>query len=355
MQPGVRIPYDSDGTVGLIKRSNDLGGDMLDVPSSALNAMNSTMGAGMVVGTDRWSQQDTYDNDSVGGLSAPNNRAFFLLILPVPTRLRGIFLVSSRDFSVSPYNGTAISPQVFATDQNRVEVSRDSTNGVDGTWEFATTAIRGNIPTTAGLRAVDVATGKEQTVSARAVKDYYRLLKAEVGTGIEDLSGSSMRNVTALRVYPLYRDSVGTTGNHSTGSFVLHLYGEPDTGALGSDYLQAWRRDSDMRLGGGTLDWGDVPLGSSSDKAFRLKNFSESKSANNVLVSIEDERYYPSPSPAAQFLFSLDGLTWTPTVSIGSLSSKAISGLVHIRRVTTVNSVLTTWSPKIRFDVGSWA
>lgn len=353
--PGLRIPYDTDGTVGLIKESRTLGGDMLDIHPTALRALNSQIGGGMVVDSTIWDAGDTYDYFYA---VEPSATTFFALFFPLPTRLRGIFLVGSRDFLPSYYDGSGEpSSDVYAADRHRLEVSKDSTNGRDGTWEFAGYLVRGNVPKTGTGTGILATTGETVSPPAqqRSVKDFYRLLKSADGVGIESLSGSIVRNVRAIRIYPMTYDSIGTSGNRSVGTFILHLYGEPDTAAIGENYLQGWMSDSDMMIGGATLGWGDVPQGSSADKSFRIKNMSSAETANNIDIYAEDGQGFPTPSPAGQFLFSIDGGTsWFSSVILGAIGPGTVSTEIKIRRVTPDNAPLTTWSPKIRFDVGSW-
>lgn len=354
MPPGLRIPYDTDGTVGLIRRSATLGGDLYDIHPTALAAMNSTFGGGMVVPNTLWADADTFDRAGIG--TEDPSAAFFFLQFPVPIRLRGLFLSSERGFSdSSSFYPTAALQAEFAADYNRVEVSMDSTNGLDGTWFHLGDFKRGTIPRVSAVGA-NVTTGATSSATSRPVKDVFRNLFTDSGVGIHDLSGSGARNIKSMRIFPLYYDSRGVASNDASGRFTLHLYGEPDTYAFGSNYLQGWRSDSDMRLGGATLSWGDVPLGSSEDKAFRIKNQSDTDTANDIHVYCEDLFQYPTPSPALQILFSIDGgVTWLSELTIASLGPGTISSEIRLRRVTPMNAVLTTWSPKIRFDTGSWS
>lgn len=365
MPPGLRIPYDSDGTIGILHRSSIVGGDLRDIHPTALRAMNSTMGAGMFIGVDNWDRNgDAYDYIARNVPDKdPNSAGFIALLLPVPTRLRGIFASVAQDGYSSGNTQDAI--DTYRGDQVRVEVSKDTTNGLDGTWNLLLTTLRGKIPEAGRslAQATDVLTGvagSSLAADARPIKDYYRNISSEVGTGIQDLSGALARNVRGIRFYPLWYGSLGPAvslwGYPAPALWFLHLYGEPDIEAAGENYLQAWRTDSDMRLGGATLSWGDVALGSSADKSFRIKNQSATHTANSVVLSVEDLLFYPTPSLAAQFLLSLDsGDTWGPTATLSAIGPGTVSSEIQIRRVTPTNSPLTSWSPKIRFDVGSWS
>ena len=345
MPPGLRLPYDSDGSIVLVhsdpQAPSGYMGNMLEASQAALSAMNSTFGGGIYVPSPVW-----YPSYPGLGFWWPNSTVdinsypYVSVLFPIPTRLRGIFLLAS---SVSQF---------------RIETSVNTTNGIDGTWVFSTNYTFGATPkqsTSLGTTpAVDLVTGVSSLYPGlRIPKDYYRLLANTDGFGILPLNGVETRNVKGIRVYPMpYDDNGGSTA--APTSFLMHLYGEPDSDAIGSDYLQAWRSDMDMRLGGATLNWEDVPLSSSSDKQFRIKNQSSSHTANNVVISASDLMFYPTPSPAAQFTFSLDGVTWTSSVTISAIGPGTVSSVIYIRRVTPANAVLTTWSPKLNFVVGSW-
>lgn len=366
MPPGLRIPYDTDGTVGLIRRSAEYGGGLLDIHPNALKALNGEMTAGMVVpaantsipGTLIWGISDLYDVAGIGDMGV-----FFALFFPVPMNIRGIFLSTARSYSNGLYDGTGEpSSNIYATDFNRVEASKDSTNGLDGTWGLLDNSVRGLVPHTGVDRAgIDPLTGAARTATVtagdRPVKNYYRNIYMNDGVGIRSVGGEVARNVRALKIYPLETDSIGTAAASTWGNFILHLYGEPDTNAFGQNFLQAWRSDYDMRLGEDTLSWGDVPLSSSGDKIFRLRNMSNLNTANSIVIDAFDGIDYPTgPAVSDQLLFSLDGgVNFFSSVTIGSLGPGTVSGNIILRRVTPANSPLTTYSPKIRFDVGSWS
>lgn len=326
MPPGLRIPYDIDGSVILYHPANSVGGGVQEMHANAAAAMNSTYGGGAYFTTSEFPNSSGLPNSTT---LPRDSYPFFVIIFPLPTRIRGLF-----------YSGAAGSVLV--------ETSKDTTNGIDGTWTHEGQFSRGSVADTDQMVGARVTTGADQLVSAgtRSPKDFYRLLFAESGAGIHEVPGASWRNVRAIRVFPVI--------SNPQGEYHIHLYGEPDTDAIGQNYLQGWRADSNMRLGGAALTWGDVPLESSSDKTFRLKNQSATDTANSIVVSAENLRYYPTPSLASQFLFSLDGATWTPTVTIGAIGPGAVSSTIYVRRVTPANSPLTTWSPRFRFAVGSW-
>lgn len=339
MPPGLRLPYDSDGSIGLFHPDGSVGGGVQEIHPGALQAMNSTYGGGTNALLTQLSTQHYLGLRSQTDMTdQAANGIFFAILFPIPHRLRGIFMT------------------MYPADWYRIETSVDTTNGLDGTWVFLDEYVRGSMTRVTGISVVNLLTGAvSNNQTAISPKDYYRLLQANDGVGIMPLAGVATRNVVGVRIYPYSQRKVTVSDNSlPLSSIHLHLYGEPDSDALGNDYLQAWRSDMDMRLGGATLNWEDVPLSSSSDKQFRIKNQSTIHTANNVVISATDLLFYPTPSPAAQFVFSLDGLTWASSVTVSAIGPGTVSSVIYIRRVTPANAVLTTWSPKLNFVVGSW-
>ena len=340
MPPGLRIPYDSDGSIGLFHPDGSVGGGVQEISNIGLQAMNSTYGGGAFFTLDQSSMYYYRGLRSQTDVSseAPN-AIFFAILFPIPHRLHGIFMT------------------IYPADWYRIETSVDTTNGLDGTWVFLDEYIRGSMIRAPESSLRDLLTGAvNNNQLAISPKDYYRLLQAENGVGIMPLAGVAARNVKGVRIYPYAQRKVSISEDQlPLSSIHLHLYGEPDSEAVGSDYLQAWRSDMDMHLGGATLNWKDVPLSSSSDKQFRIKNQSATRTANNVVIAVTDLMFYPTPSPASQFLFSLDGLTWAPSITVSAIGPGTVSSVIYIRRVTPADAVLTTWSPKLNFTVGSWS
>lgn len=160
-----------------------------------------------------------------------------------------------------------------------------------------------------------------------------------------------LRDVTALRFsFRPMRDGYSGGSSATPQMIKLHIYGRPEH----SKYLDFISPTLSTRLDSDGIFFGDVVAGSSSDKSFRLKNFSPDQTANNVVISAENGPGYDSPTPADSLLFSIDGITWTPTVSLTSIASGSISPLIQVRRVTPVTSELGNTFPRVRAETGSW-
>jgi hypothetical protein len=186
-----------------------------------------------------------------------------------------------------------------------VEVSANTSNGVDGTW--TTVATNYSSPAAgAGWRTTPTAS---TALAQRAIR--FR----GVGSGVL-----------------MY-------------ARLLHLYGEPAPGA-NPDRLAFWSPTADVKMPPATLDFGDTPRSSSADKTVRVKNLSGTKTAGNVRVSY-DILTDGSPSVPAQFLLSFGGGAFLSQVNVGTLAPGAISGAITVRRVTPSNAALGLFAPRI--------
>lgn len=195
---------------------------------------------------------------------------------------------------------------------SNVSVSKDTTNGVDGTWTNYSP------------------TGYNQGSN---LKPGYR-------TGI--------KQTTFLGIKAIAFD-VHENGNNYGGSygyFLCHLYGEPVPGE-NPDRLEIWHPTLDQRVGPAYFDWGDTPRGSSDDLTFRVKNISSAKTALSVRVAME-ALTDTSPTVLSQEALSLDGSSWLAQVNVGDLAPGEISAqTVTLRRTLVDNATMGLWSFRV--------
>lgn len=294
LPPGPRLAYDEDGTVALHMAT------LTEFTASELAAMNSFAGV------------------SISGAAGDT-----VLVFPVPMRLRGIFV----QVNYTAYQNLSGTSHLVASSAFTISTSIDSSNGVDGAW---------SAPQSVAQDSPEV-----------SIRDAFRALNAESGHGIVALTGSLYSNIRAIRITP-----------PASGTLVLHLYGLPDTVAGGTDYVQFWSAARSNPLSGSELTFGDVALGSSNDKSFRLKNGSALHTAKGIVITTDEVPGdgTPSPSVVGQFVFSGDGgQSWFPSVTIGALGPGSVSGAIQIRRTTPFDSETGTWSPRVLATVGSWS
>lgn len=196
-----------------------------------------------------------------------------------------------------------------------VQVSADTTNGVDGTWTQ--------------ISSTGFPTGTT---------------KPTMRTGI--VSTTSL-NVKAVK----FRVTNGPSNQWFIHS--LHLYGEPVPGA-NPNRLELWHPTLDQKLTPAHLDWGDVPRGSSADRQVRVKNLSPSQTAGAVRVAME-ALTDATPSVPAQHTLSHNGSAFLAQVNVGDLAPGAISTPVTVRRVTPTNATLGLWTFRLFAESGAWS
>lgn len=197
-----------------------------------------------------------------------------------------------------------------------VEVSPDTTNGLDGTWSQV---------------AAPSYAANTNVLSVPAFR-------------------TAVQSVTALGVR-----GVRVRINYSVGAqlYGVHLYGERSPGqALNA--LELWHPTADEKLPPAWLDWGNTPRGSSEDRTFRVKNISTTSTAEAVRVAF-DVLTDGSPSVPGQHLLSYGGGSFLAQVNVGDLAPGAISGAVTVRRVTASNAQLGVFAFRVFAEPDAWA
>lgn len=351
--PGPRIAYDLDGTAVFVTKWTGAI-SMVDVHKDAVKAMNSDSTAHAVF--------SVFDLNSTPQTThmwnnSPYELSYVALVFPSPIRLYGALV---HMWSYYYYSGVSLWQVCPA-----ISGSVDTTNGVDGTWVDITVNAQA-IPQATPLSnavlgvQVDVEGVRTLNVVSQALNDLYRRPRASSPSaeGYVEVAGSATRNLRGLRIRPYGSNGTGLvlgTGIYSSPMKLnLHLYGAPDVGAI-EDRLALWRPDLDAALPTGWLDWGDVPLSTSADKTFRVRNHSVTKTASQVLVQAVAGYSDSTPSAAGMLTFSLDGLTWTSSVEISALSPGTSSAVIRVRRVVPANAMLSNWSPRISAAAASWS
>jgi hypothetical protein len=216
-----------------------------------------------------------------------------------------IFFPEARDLDAIWLNGNSGSVPV--------EVSVDSTNGVDGAWT----------------------SGPTVTVTADVANP--------LGSGWRtSIASSTTFGIKAIRF---------TLTNLRN----IHIYGEIAP-TVTEDRIEFWHPTIDQKISPGDFDWGNCPRQSTGQLSFRLKNMSPTLTAFDVIVSmlaLTDT----TPSVPAQHFLSSDGVHWAATVNAGAVASDGMSPILYLRRVTPSNAVLTTprWAFHLIADPTSWS
>lgn len=348
--PSNRIAWDRDGSVLLLRKSARYGGGWINAHPNAMKAANSSNNGGMFIPmgdpASLWKDNRAQETETAYDRLA--------LIFPEPMLLTGIFVQTLyRTFpnSFGANRGWDSTPA-------EIRASQDTTNGEDGDWkavfgEFLSMPV-GYVqlnPPYGTVSGVRIDTGATQTIESVEVKSHYRHLKSITGVGIQPVNQRNVRGIT-IDMYSR-RGLTGSYDGEDRIAMFLHLYGYPDTLSEGR-VLAAWHPTSDLRVTGDYLLWEDDTRPSTETKTFRVKNLS-SDTANSILVAASDEYAPPTPSPASQIQFSLDGSTWASTVTIASVSPGGASGVIYMRRTTPADSPLGSHSVRVDFTVGSWS
>jgi hypothetical protein len=279
--PEERLAYDRDGSV-----------------VSVISATGDIYGATLAL-----KQQLNCEVDAQFQIPTSANRLAF--VFPLKMDLRAIFWVwadTSRKFDV--------------------ETSKDTTNGMDGTWAKQLT---------------------DQTTTTRVKPDYRDASYVKI---LPATSGSQA--VRGIRLVPSLNWSAW--GNVF---YPVHIYGYPSSSAT-TDRLALWHPTNNERLPAGWFDWGNTPRSSSADRGFRIKNLSSSRTAVDVDVYIE--ALTPgTPSVAGMHVLSNNaGATFQTGLNIPQLDPGQISGGMVLRRVVPANAMLSTWSARLAADVDHW-
>lgn len=278
--PSWRMAIDRDGTQGYTINSSSV---ITQLSAAQLQALND--------------ESDSYVE--VGNSAEANVK--LMLIFPELRDIDGYFIdMDSSNFPISAV----------------IEVSADTTNGVDGTW-------------------------------------------TQIGSGTATLGGDSVvpafRSVVSVtqlaqRAIRVLRTS-SESGTLRVSAF--HLYGEPVPGE-NPDRLALWHPTLDERVTPAYFDWGNTPRSSSGDRLFRVKNLSSTLTATSVRVAM-DTLTDGTPSVPGQHSLSYGGGSFLAQVNVGNLAPGTISGPVTLRRITPSNAQLGLFAFRVFAEATSWS
>lgn len=183
-----------------------------------------------------------------------------------------------------------------------MEVSSNTTNGIDGSWRTA-------------------------SISGFHARDLTGVLR----------EGIYVMNETGVRAIRLNEATSAAAKRN------IHLYGSisPDSDA---EKLNIWLPYDDQKASPAYLDWGDIRRGEYRHSQFRVKNISRSKAA--IGNAIEFEALTPSGSKTSVtgHELSSDGIIFSPTLNLPPLQPEEISDLIHVRYNTgALDSVGAKW------------
>lgn len=271
-----RMAWDVDGTQLFSGTAID---SMVQRSSAAMAALNSENSAEVLASRPLW----------------------VCLIFPELRDLDGYF------FSVTAGVGFSFGP---------VQVSSDTTNGVDGTW---------------------ITVGESYTLSAS---------KPQMRT---EISSTTTLGIKAIRAF-----TQNTFSGYNGGMRSIHLYGEPIP-EVNLQRLEIWHPTLDQRLGPADLDWGDVPRDSEEIREFRVKNMHPTLTANDVRVAMSILTDTTPSVLGQQSISGNDGASWAAQFTLSSpLLPEEVSPIFKVRRQTAENATLSLWWYRLFADTTSW-
>jgi hypothetical protein len=246
------------------------------------------------------------ESEGTSSLSAGGYGAGYCMALLFPTP-RDIFGVS---FGLKGNDGN-----------NTLWWSTNTTSGMDGTW----------------TQIVTPAIGEGNSYAVGSLLAY-----RDAVTGVTLMNCKGIKWMTD-----------GYLGNNWSELRNLVLYGRPSVGAT-PEAVAIWHPTLDQRVDGAHFDWGNTPRGSTADRTFRVKNLSSTLTANGIVIATDALTDF-SPSFPPQYMLSTDGLNFSSTKTITSLSPGSISAVYTYRRTTPTNAVLGAQRCRLKATVGSWS
>lgn len=365
---GNRLSYDR-GASAFIRRVREYGGGWAGTSPEWLAALNSEnqVGAYVPFGPNVEPQLWLKTGSNYYPSQTGDEYLQYVVLFPEPLNIDGVFsTVSYASFDTSNFN-TGARCILSAT----LQTSSDSFNGVDGSWStevpihavppaYSTSHevvpagwISGKSVSTGGVEIVT--SGNDGVISAGLVEgvaatDMFSLWSDESPNGVRQVG--PYEGITSIRI--VFRGLSAGTRSGVGGGFGLrlHLYGQVSDARSGRKFLAIWDPRHDLRISPRHLEWGTVPVSTSGDNSFRIKNMSAEHTSYDVRVLAENPMWPESPFPAQQFVFSIDRKQWRNSVMISALSPGSVSPEIWIRRVSPANAL--SGPVPVRTYVGRW-
>jgi hypothetical protein len=280
--PSDRVAYDRDGSL-LVAVIGD--GSIQNQPTTNMRLVNAEGGAGWTL---------------------PSNTGKVAVIFPIPMDVAAAFVYYS---SSNPIN---------------VHTSKDTTNGVDGTWTLQVSA----------------------QIPASSLAPNYRLLSE-----VEVFAPSS--TLTGVRGVRFEMAANPTSGLAGYVLRALHIYAVPSATAT-DDRLVFWHPTNDAKMDPVYFDWGDVPRGSTEDRSFRIKNMSDNRIAKDTALFFESLTPVTPPTQGMFMLSDNGGSTFLTNLTLPTLNPGQISPVLICRRTIPVDASVSVWTVRMVADVTTW-
>lgn len=273
--PGNRFAYHEDGTIVLTKDGSN---NLYDVTTSAVNIN---------------------DEEFSNGINM-NGRNSLIFFFPELRDIQGYYVATNTSGSY-PYG--SVTP-------SSLEVSTNTTNGLDGTW----------------------------TVIANP---WIRVNNSTVPQYRQNINAASASLIKAIR----FNFSAPQADNDIR---TLHIYGSVPV-TQNPNRLIFWEPVNNNPAPGPYFDWGDIPRSTAQTKQFRIRNNSSTLTANSITVSSSAVTY------TMALEFSTDNITFASSVNIGALAPATTSGILYVRRTVPATETLRVQAIRLSAIAASWA
>lgn len=272
---GYRMAWDVDGSIGYWSYT---GGSGVDQASPAQMALWNA----------EW-VQSWWNN--VGN----NNEYWFGIIFPELRDISAFYIYHWYD-SIAP---------------NSLQVSSDTTNGIDGTW----VQMLNSWPYSG-----------QNNGQQYSYPGYWRAYQQPLNaTGVKAIRYAADQNIG-----------------------VFHVFGQASVGQ-NPDRLEFWDPINNTELLSGALDLGnggDVTQGQTYSGTFRINNLSATKTATNIKVNLEILADV-NPSLIPMYMFSIDSSPFAESIIIPSLAPGSISDVITVQFNVSNSAEIYPTSPRI--------
>lgn len=293
---GLKIPFDIDGSAALITNGND--GTISFLSKSQREDLTDI----------------DYLTDSFTATSIPWGTYTF--VFPQPYHVHAFnAVIINTNANTAPFSYTYNSA-LSAANQYRVEVSYNTTNGVDGSWEeplFPDGQPPASVQTVDGWRII----ANRMTFTTGPM------------TGFRIISTAPSNQFGVCRVHN------------------VHIYGDKADG-FNVDDIQFL--NDDLSVMHSVIDFGDVANPTLYDTQFHIKNKSPSKTAFTVALLGETDR--DASDSQVKLSHTSDFTGATSSLSVGDLASGATYA-VHLRLAPAAGTA--PQSLRVKYTVASWA
>lgn len=301
----------------------------LELTVEQARSLNADLSGGVTIANDRW--------DFPPGEGNYYAKNFIAVMFPRPRNISAYF---SAAWNLHSYTSFWTGYTISGVLPLEVQVSSDSTNGLDGTWTTVASRAHddwrfGWQETWRGIKEFDEDgyPFTSEALGGTDTHDLYMPANAPYaadgpgGLGWAPIDHPAAQNVTAVRLlFPVRPPTIEDERPGSDFRYaisILHLYGS---------YSDTTERLAFATPGGGelTASWGDVAIGETRIRPFRVRNHGAQIARD---VNVTNQHTYRGNTNTASWAiwYSLDQKTWFPSLELGDIPAGGLSVLAYAR------------------------